>query len=820
MMNPNLASACAGDGYMKARPAKPWPTRRLMTRPLMTQPKVDEATLPAGAPVLDGAGLSSAEARRRLTEFGPNAVAAVKESPVRIFFEQFWAPVPWMLEAAVVVQIVLGEDLEAAVISALLVFNAVLSFVQRGRAEAALDLLKSKLALTASVKRDGVWTLRPAAELVPGDVVKLSLGAVVPADVQLTSGSVLLDQSALTGESVPSDASAGDKTFAGALVRRGEAEAVVTATGAKTYFGRTAELVQIAHSESAEQGAVLGVVRNLAILNGAVLAAMAIYARYGGMPLDHVVPLMLTGLLASVPVALPATFTLASALAAQKLVKKGVLPTRLSAVHEAATMDVLCSDKTGTLTQNALQVVDVRPLAGHTREDVLAFAAAASAEGGMDPVDAAIRAAAAASAPRDQPFAIARFTPFDPTTKTAETDVMSAKGRWRVVKGAFAAVAREASGSSEAQAALDDLTSRGHRVLAVAAGSKDQVAIVGLIALSDPPRADSAPLIGALKDLGIRTVTVTGDAPGTAAKIARQVGLAGAVFPAGRLPDRVQPSDYAVFAGVFPEDKYRLVKAFQATGHTVGMCGDGVNDAPALRQAEIGIAVSSATDIAKSAAAIVLTKPGLGGIVEAVDEGRATFQRILTYTLNALVKKIETVLFLAAGLMMTGHAVLTPILMVLLLVASDFLTMSLTTDNTHPSRAPERWRIDRITAAAAAIGAMKLMFLAAVLATGVYKLGLDIGRLRTLAFVVLVFGGQVTVYVVRERGWLWTSAPSVWILLSSAVDIALAATIALSGLLTPALPGAILGAVFAAAFLFAFALDFWKLAVFRVLKIA
>ncbi len=516
-----------------------------------------------------------------------------------------------MLEAAIVVQIVLGEDLEAAVIGALLVFNAVLSFVQRGRAQAALDLLKSKLALTASVKRDGVWTLRPAAELVPGDVVKLSLGAVVPADVQLMSGAVLLDQSALTGESVPREAAARDKTYSGALVRRGEAVALVTATGAKTYFGKTAELVQIAHVESAQQSVVLGVVRNLAIVNGAVLAAMAIYGRRLGMPLDHVVPLMLTGLLASVPVALPATFTLATALAAQRLTQKGVLPTRLSAVDEAATMDVLCSDKTGTLTQNALQVVEVRPMPGRTREDVLALAAAASAEGGMDPVDAAIRAAAAAGAPRDAQFAIARFTPFDPATKIAEADLMTAKGPLRVVKGAFPAVSPEASGSSAAEPALDALTSRGHRALAVAAGPKDHVALVGLIALSDPPRADSAPLIGALKGLGVMTVMVTGDAPGTAAEIARQVGLAGPICPAGRIPDRVQPSDYAVFAGVFPEDKYRLVKAFQATGHTVGMCGDGANDAPALRQAQVGIAVSTATDIAKSAAAVVLTKPGL-----------------------------------------------------------------------------------------------------------------------------------------------------------------------------------------------------------------
>ncbi len=465
----------------------------------MNQPDALPSMQAPHAPAGEQAGLTSAEAARRLSQFGPNSVAAAKESAIRTFLEQLWAPVPWMLEAAVVVQIVLGEDLEAAVIGGLLLFNAALSFFQRGRAQAALDLLKSKLALSAAVRRDGVWTLRPAAELVPGDVVKLSLGAVVPADVRLSSGFVLLDQSALTGESVPVEATAGDRTYAGALVRRGEAVAEVTATGARTCFGRTAELVEIAHAESAEQRAVFGVVRNLAILNGVVLAAMAIYARHVGMALDHVVPLTLTGLLASVP----ATFTLATALTAQKLTQKGVLPTRLSAVHEAATMDVLCSDKTGTLTQNALQVVEVRPMPGQTRDAVLTLTAAASAEGGMDPVDAAIRAAARASG--DSSIAPLRFTPFDPATKTAEAQVMTKAGPWRVVKGAFAAVSREAAGSDEASSALDALTSHGHRALAVAAGPADKLTIIGLIALS-APRADSGQLIDTLAKLGVRTV--------------------------------------------------------------------------------------------------------------------------------------------------------------------------------------------------------------------------------------------------------------------------------------------------------------------------
>jgi H+-transporting ATPase len=767
-------------------------------------------------PETDTAGLSSSEARRRLAAFGPNAVPEPAEHPLRTFLGQFWAPVPWMLEAAVVLQAAVGAYAEAAVIGGLLLFNALLSFFQHGRARAALEILKSRLALSASVRRDGAWTTIPAAELVPGDIVKLSLGAVVPADLRLVAGSVLLDQSMLTGESVPVEVAPGGSAYAGALVRRGEATGIVTATGARSYFGRTAELVRIAHAESAEQRAILAVVRNLAVLNGAVIVLLVAYAHLVDMPLPHVIPLVLTAVLASVPVALPATFTLATALAARRLVRHGVLPTRLSAVHEAATMDLLCSDKTGTLTQNTLRVADVRALPGFDADRVLGLAALASAEGGKDPVDAAVRAAAGAAAPAAR---LMRFIPFDPATKMSEAEIITADGTWRVVKGAFAAVAGLVDAPAEAAAALTDLTGAGHRVLAVAAGPPSRLRLAGLIALSDPPRPESSRLIAELTGLGVRTVMVTGDAPATAVVIARRVGLTGPVCPAGPLPERIAATDYQVFAGVFPEDKYRLVKAFQRAGHTVGMCGDGANDAPALRQAQIGIAVSTATDVAKSAAGIVLTEPGLAGIVEAVKEGRATFRRILTYTLNTLVKKIETVLFLAIGLLMTGHAVMTPLLMVLLLVTNDFLTMSLTTDRGRPSPRPDVWRIARITAAATALGVVKLAFLAAILAAGHYGLTLGVGQIRTLAFIALVFGGQATVYVVRERGPLWSSAPGPWIMLSSVADIGIAAALALTGTFTAPLPGEVVAALLGVTAAFAFLLDIWKQAVFAWLKI-
>ncbi len=765
-------------------------------------------------------GLTSDEARRLLEKFGPNAMPDTALHPLRMAIEKFWAPVPWMLEAAVVLELALGKYVEAAIIAALLVFNAALGLFQESRAQATLAALKSRLALNASVRRDGAWKTILAAELVPGDVVKLSLGAVVAADVRLTGGEILLDQSMLTGESVPIEAGAGVQTYAGALVRRGEAVAEVTATGARTKFGRTAELVRTAHVVSSQQTAVLRVVRNLVGFNGVVIVLLVAYAWFLRMPLDEIIPLVLTAVLASIPVALPATFTLAAALGARSLAKQGVLPTRLSAVDEAASMNVLCADKTGTLTRNALTVTTVRPMPGFDEAHVLALAALASSDGGQDPVDGAIRTAAASKAVSDAPRLI-KFAAFDPAKKMSEATATDSTGSpQRIVKGACATVIGLAQPSPSATAVANELEAKGFRVLAVAAGTATAMKLAGLIALSDPPRPDSAVLVSELHGLGVRTVMVTGDAPATASIVAKAVGLDGAVCPPGPIPDAVHPEQFAVFAGVLPEDKYKLVKAFQKGGHTIGMCGDGANDAPALRQAQMGIAVSTATDVAKSAAGMVLTEPGLAGIVAAVKEGRVTFQRILSYTLNSITKKTVQVLFLAIGLIMTGQAILTPLLMVLIMITGDFLGMSLTTDNVRPSPMPNAWRIGNLTVAGVIMGLGELVFCTSVLAFGAYRMGFDIGALRTLAFILIVFGNQATMYTNRERRHLWSSRPSFWVIVSSIADLLIASTLAIGGIAMTPLPVWIVAGTFAAAVVFAFILDFVKVPAFRHLGIA
>jgi H+-transporting ATPase len=766
-------------------------------------------------------GLSSAEASSRRTEFGPNAVVEEQVHPLIKLALHFWAPVPWMLEATIVLQIILGQLLTASMIAALLVLNVLLANFQEGQANAALALLKQRLTLKARVKRDGAWIDGPASDLVPDDIVQISLGDVVPADIMLIDGSLLLDQSMLTGESIPAEMEAGKIAYAGGLVRRGAAIARVTATGTRTFFGRTAELVSTAHIESAEQKAVLSIVRVLTVANFGIAIGIVVYALAIRISVEQIMLLVLTTLLSAVPVALPATFTLAAALGARTLAKKGVLLTRLSSLNEAAMVDVLCADKTGTLTKNELVVSAVCPIKlGYDEADVLGFAALASSAEGQDPIDTAIRAMAAKSkGPGRAPRAAARFTPFDPAVKMAEAIAIYEGSEIRVVKGAPEVVTAVALQTPAAATQLNALTGAGYRTLSVAAGPENALELIGFIAFSDPPRADSAELLNELRSLGVLPVMITGDAAATAATVAHAIGLTGPVFPPGNIPESVGPTDFAVYAGVFPEQKFNLVKAFQKQGHAVGMCGDGANDAPALRQAQMGIAVSTATDVAKAAAGVVLTEPGLGGIVACIKEGRSAFQRILTYTLMMLMNKCVTLIVLGAGLIITGHAVLTPLLQALSMLTNDFVTMARAADRARPSAYPNTWRVRNLSLAAVPLGLFRLLYLVAILGLGWYWLRLRPDQMQTLTFTMLVFAGQGNVYVLRERGRLWHSRPTPVMLLASFCDLFLVTVFAAGGILMSPLPIWIIVSLAATTVVFSLALDTIKLAVFARIRI-
>ncbi len=691
-----------------------------------------------------------------------------------------------------------------------MVFNGVLSFVQEGRAQSALSLLRSRLAVHARVRRDGRWQLVDATGLVPGDLVHVRVGDIVPADLTVAEGSVAVDQSVLTGESAEVEVAVGGACYSGSVVHRGEATGEVTATGSRTYFGHTAELVRTAKTASHLEETIFRVVWALLGLDGALVLAILAYGLVTHLPASELLPFVLILVVATVPVALPATFTLATSLGALELARAGVLVTRLSAIEEAAAMDLLCCDKTGTITENRLSVVAVQPLSARSEAEVLVLAAAASDEATQDPIDLAVLTAADAAG-ATSPGCRLGFVPFDPSTKRSEATLAAGGAVLRVAKGAPSVIASLAPDAVDGlDAAVDALVAGGARVLAVAAGT-DRLALAGLVALGGPIRPDSPALVDRLGELGIRVVMVTGDTAPTALVVARKVGIGDRLASTEDLRARRSGEiDFDVAAGVLPADKLALVERGQRAGHVVGMTGDGVNDAPALKRAEVGIAVSAATDVAKDAASLVLTGEGLGDVVAAVETGRRVYQRMLTYTLNKIAMTFQVSLFLGVGLLATGNFVTTPRLVLLLLFANDFVTMSLSTDRVGFSARPDRWHVRSLSLAALAVAVPWLAFSFATYLIARHTLGLALAPTQTLGFVMLVATGQATIYLVRERRRLWASRPSTPMLAATAADLVVVTILATRGILMAAVPLLDVAVVLAAVGAVALGLDFVK----------
>lgn len=548
-----------------------------------------------------------------------------------------------------------------------------------------------------------------------------------------------------------------------------------------------------------------------------VLASFVlVYALNAGMGVGDILPFCLMLLVASIPVALPATFTLASALGTQELAHRGVLVSRLSAIEEAAAMDTLATDKTGTLTKNELSVAIMSPRGPYSEADLLRFAALASDDATQDPIDLAILAAARSRGVGTVDFVVRKFVPFDPSTKCSEALVQPGEDEMRVIKGAPSTISTLVGLPAFPEA--EKLAENGYRVLAVAAGSEQPLATVGFLGLLDPLREDSARLVANLQQLGIRVLMITGDGPATARTVVIQAGITGAACSPDRLraDSKQAVEECAVFAGVFPEDKFQLVRALQHAGHVVGMTGDGVNDAPALKQAEVGVAVANATDVAKAAASIVLTSPGLSDIASAIETSRRIYQRMLTYTLNKIIKTIEIALFLSLGVVLTHALVVTPLLIVLLLFTNDFVTMSIATDRVSFSPRPDRWNIRSLVMTAAPLAVLLVLFALSTLLVGWHVLRLSIDQIQTLAFLTLVFGGQGTVYLVRERGHLWRSRPSPWMLFTSLADIAAVSVLAVTGVFMRPLSPTIVGSLVVAVMAYLCAVDFLKVRIFQV----
>ncbi len=765
-------------------------------------------------------GLTTTDAQARLERFGPNAIPEEKPRPILSLLKKLWGPVPWMLEFSVLLELVIGRFTQASIIGLLLVFNAVISYVQESRAQGALALLRSRLAVRVTVRRDGLWRTLPAEALVPDDIVHLKTGNLIPADVLLLRGSLSVDQSALTGESLPVDVDVKEPARAGGIITHGEADARVTATGVHTFFGKTAELVRTADTKSLLERTILGIVRYLVALDVVLVVGVLIYSWLHGISYADSIPFALMLLVASVPVALPATFTLASALGARELAARGVLVTRLPAIEEAAAMDVLCTDKTGTLTENRLELSAVQPYGSHTEADVLRFAALASDESSQDPIDMAIlQAARERNLPPEDVHSI-EFLPFDPKTKRTEVVARVDGTQLRVVKGYPRMIAALDPAKPDPSVQVEQLAQQGNRVIGIAAAEPQNFDFMGLVGLYDPPRGDSKELIERLESLGVRIVMITGDSRATARSIAKELGLGDQVYSADELRKKIAENacDCRVVAGVLPEDKFLLVQSLQHAGHVVGMTGDGVNDAPALKQAQVGIAVSNATDVARAAASAVLTRPGLEEILSAVQIGRQIFQRMLTYTFNKIIKTFQIALFLSLGLFLTRGFITTPRLVVLLLFANDFVTMALASDRVSYSHTPDRWQIRPLIAGALALAAAWLIFSFGVLYLGQYVYHLDLARLQTLVFVMLVFTGQANVYLVRERGHFWRSRPSTVLLLSTVGDVIVILLLATFGILMQPISLGMVAAIAGLTLAFAMALDFFKVTLFRRLR--
>lgn len=742
-------------------------------------------------------GLPSREAARRLERQGPNEVPEKKSHPVLGFARKFWGPSAWMLELIAALSFVLNKHADLIVAAALLAINAILSFLQEQRASAAVTALRKQLQVTARVLRDGQWRSISARSLVDGDVIRLRSGDFVPADTQIIDGNLRVDQSALTGESRELGKTANDALYSGSVVRQGEATAVVTATATRTFFGRTTQLVESARPKLHVEEVIGRVVKWLFLIVGTLVLITIIVSLVREFALIEILPISLVLLMSAIPVALPVMFTVSMAVGSMELAHQGVLVTRLNAAEDAADMDVLCADKTGTLTLNRLSLVSVLPEPGFTAEEVVRDGALASNEADRDPIDLAFLQTAHEQKLLRGTEKTVSFVPFSPKTRRTEAVVDMGDGPIRLMKGALRTLGEIAATDA---AALDSLEARaqseaqkGYRVLAVAReiGNK-RVVLVGLALLSDTPRPDSHRLIAELRELGVTVKMLTGDALPVAREIANRVGIGKIERPLRSKADSQTAASevgamirkYDGLAEIFPEDKFAVVNSLQRDGHVVGMTGDGVNDAPALRQAEVGIAVIGATDVAKGAASVVLTVEGLAGIVTLIKNGRAIHQRIVTWIINKISRTILKAGFVVIAFLITGKFVISALGMVLVVFMTDFAKIALSTDRARPSQKPETWNIQPLAGLAVILGLFMLIEALGLLAVGWHWFGLAYypGRLQTFTFETLLFFALFSILSIRERRAFWASRPSAILALALALDACAGVLIGMYGL--------------------------------------
>lgn len=775
-------------------------------------------------------GLCSEEAGNRAGQYGRNEISEIKKSSFLNFAKRYWGPMPWLLELAIVLTIILGHYFESVIIFVLLTINAIIGYLQSQNSQKAVDLLKKKLKINAKVLRDGKWVLLEAKDLVPGDIITMSLGDLVPADAVIISGEVSADESALTGESFPESKRQADTVYSSSVIKRGEARCVVVNTGAHTFFGKTVELVKIAKPKSRQEELMLTIVKYMMYLGMAASLIVSAYAIYLHKDILFILSFVVIFLIGAIPVALPAVLTIVQAVGATELSKKGVLVTRLDSIEDAASIDIFCFDKTGTITQNKLSVADSASFGKYRKEDVAAFAALASNEEGMDAIDLAILHYSMSVGMDLGRYKKISYQPFNPEDKKTEASIEYDGVIFTVYKGSSQTIldlCKETDDTvlSEVSDSITEFSRKGSRTIAVAITSGDKIELVGILAIADPPRTDSKSMIQGIKDLGIKCMMLTGDSVAIAEEIAGQVGIGSKIVQAGELEGKGHDELIALiresdgFAEVYPEDKYKIVKLLQDNGHMVGMTGDGVNDSPALKQAELGTAVSDAADVAKASASIVLTKPGIGEVIDAVKISRKTYQRILTWVINKITKVVEIVILLSIGFFWLNDMVISLLGMSLLVFANDFATMSIATDNVKSTAFPNKWNIKNLTAASAILGVFFALEDLFIIYIGITFFKLGLSELRTMVLLSLVFNSQIRMLLVRERRHFWSSAPNIKMLTVNITTIILFGIMGLSGIIIPGLLFNQVFIILAISVIFMLCLDFLKYFVFRKFNI-
>ncbi len=747
-------------------------------------------------------GLSSVVAGEKLRQYGFNEIPEKKSNPLLQFAKKFWGLSSWMLEIIIALSLFLQRYADVYIVAGLLVVNAVLGFVEERRASGAVESLKERLHVRARVLRDGLWKIVPAKELVPSDVVRIRPGDFVPADIRIIHGTLEVDQSALTGESQTVEKKPGEIVYSGSIVKSGESNGIVSSTGVKTYFGRTAQLIQLARPKLHIEAVISNVVKWLLIMVSALVVIAVAFSFVRGFTIFDVLPLVLVVLLSALPVALPAMFTVTMALGSMELAKKGVIVTRLSAAEDAATMDVLCADKTGTITLNKLTVAKVIPQKGFTEQDVVLHGFFASQVANQDPIDMAFINLAKQQGLSAEAFSQESFIPFDPKTRQTEAMIRRGDVEFRVVKGAVKTVATACGFSNDAIAGLEsqmqEYAVKGYRTLAVAKGDlSGTLELMGLAVLYDAPRPDSKELIHKLQNLGISVKMLTGDALPIAKEIAEDVGLGENVMRAADLKecikeDAMKAQEAAeksdVFAEIYPEDKYSIVKSLQVRKHVLGMTGDGVNDAPALRQAEVGIAVSNATDVAKGAASVVLVNEGLTSIVDLVQNGRVIYERIISWIVSKIVRTFQVATFSVLSFLLTGSYVVSAFAIIAYFFLTDFVKISLSTDHFIPSDKPDTWDLKGAVKAAMVLGLFVVLesFILLYIVVNYFKVTVHNPVIFTFTFEILFYSAIFLIFNIRERGHFWNSMPSKTLLYSIAASLAIATAIVAFGI--PNLP--------------------------------